>query len=140
MAVSWFDQKGGDWTGFLDQGVRLDGKLEAGGMFRIDSEMKGTLISRETLILGEHAVVEGEIKGNVVTVEGRFEGAIRASGRVEIQPKAIVKGEIYSSCVIFEPGAAFDGKCHMLIGGVEGGTTVPIPVRSAISETNATPS
>lgn len=139
MALSWFDQKGGDWTGFLDQGVRLDGKLEASGMFRIDSEMKGTLISRETLILGEHAVVEGEIQGNVVTVEGRFEGTIRASGRVEIQPKAIVRGEVYSSCVIFEPGAAFDGKCHIPCGAAEGGTAVSIPVRSAMSETGATP-
>lgn len=140
MALSWFDQKGGDWTGFLDQGVRLDGKLEAGGMFRIDSEVKGTLVSRETLILGEHAVVEGEIQGNVVTVEGRFAGTIRASGRVEIQAKAMVKGEVYASCVILEPGAAFEGKCHVLSGTTEGGTAVSIPVRSAMSETNATPS
>lgn len=140
MAISWFDQKGGDWTGFLDQGVRLDGKLEAGGMFRIDSEMKGTLVSRETLILGEHAVVHGEIQGNVVSVAGRFEGTIRASSRVEIQPKAIVRGEVYSACVIFEPGAAFEGKCHMLTGAGEQRTTVSIPVRSAMSEASADPS
>ena len=110
MAWDWFGQKHAgtaEWTGFLEQGVKLEGKLEATGLFRIDSDMKGTLISRETLILGEHAMVEGEIIGNHVVISGRFDGTLRASGRVEIQPKAMVSGEIYSPCVIIEPGAFF---------------------------------
>lgn len=133
--VSWFDQKdAGEWTGFLEQGVKLEGKLEASGLFRIDSEMKGTLVSRETLILGEHAAVEGEILGNFVTIAGKFDGIIRATSRVEIQPKAMVRGEIHSACVIIEPGAAFDGKCHMGGTSPEGASPIPIVVRSAVGQ------
>lgn len=133
--VGWFDQKdAGEWTGFLEQGVKLDGKLEASGLFRIDSEMKGTLVSRETLILGEHAAVEGEILGNFVTIAGKFDGTIKATSRVEIQPKAMVRGEIYSACVIVEPGAAFDGKCHMAVASPEGASPIPIVVRSAVGQ------
>ena len=58
MALSWLDRKrqdSGEWTGFLEQGVRLEGKLESAGTFRIDCAMKGTLVSEDTLILGEHA-------------------------------------------------------------------------------------
>jgi cytoskeletal protein CcmA (bactofilin family) len=130
----WFDNKSeaGEWTGFLEPGVKLDGKLEATGMFRIDSEMKGTLVSRETLILGEHAAVEGDIVGNHVVISGRFDGTIRATTRVEIQPKAIVRGEIHSACVIIEPGAVFDGKCHMMTAASE--TAIVIPVRSAVGQ------
>jgi cytoskeletal protein CcmA (bactofilin family) len=137
MAFGWFDEKdSGEWTGFLERGVRLDGKLEASGMFRIDSEMKGTLVSRETLILGENATVEGEILGNFVTIAGRFEGRIKATSRVEIQPKAIVKGEIHSGCVVFEPGAVFDGKCHVVAASSDGASAnaIAIAVRSAVGQ------
>lgn len=138
MTLGWFDQPGGEWTGFLEQGVKLDGKLEANGLFRIDSEMKGKIVSKETLILGEHAVVEGEIEGNHIAVAGRFEGTIKATNRVEVQPKAIVKGEIYSSCVVFEPGALFDGQCHMRTGA-DGGIAVSVLVRSAMGELGDVP-
>ena len=55
MALSWFDRKpqdSGEWTGFLEKGVRFEGKLEVPGTFRVDAAIKGTLISAGTLILG----------------------------------------------------------------------------------------
>jgi cytoskeletal protein CcmA (bactofilin family) len=131
--MAWFDRNkrhdSGEWTGFLERGVKLEGKLESTGTFRIDSAMKGTLVSEETLILGEHAIVEGEIDGNYVIIAGRFDGVIHAKGRVEIQPKAIVTGEIHSPCVLIEPGAVFDGSCHMP-GTTETSKPVTIPIRS----------
>ena len=135
MAWPWFDSKSetAEWTGFLEPGAKFEGTLETTGMFRIDSRMKGTLVSREILILGEHAEVEGEILGNQVMISGRFDGTIRATARVEIQAKAIVRGEIYSPCVIIEPEAAFDGKCHMTTSA-DPPTSILIPIRSAIGQ------
>ena len=130
MAIFRKRHDSGEWTGFLEKGVRLEGKLEASGTFRIDSAMKGTLLSDETLILGENATVEGEIMGNYVIIAGRFDGAIHAKGKVEIQPKAIVTGEIHTPCLIIEPGAVFDGRCHMLAKS-EAARAVTIPIRSA---------
>src|SRR5271156_1625886 len=131
--MAWFDRKrhdSGEWTGFLEKGVKLEGKLETSGTFRIDSTMKGTLVSGETLILGENATIEGQIEGNYVIIAGRFDGTIRAKGKVEIQPKAIVTGEIHTPCLIIEPGAVFDGRCHML-GAAEAAKPITIPIRSA---------
>lgn len=135
MAWGLFDESNhtADWTGFLEQGVKLEGNLEASGMFRIDSQMKGTLVSRETLVIGENAAVEGEILGNHVMISGRFDGTIRATSRVEIQPKAIVTGEIHSPCLVIEPGAVFDGQCHMLISGTGTPQSIPIAIRSAVA-------
>jgi cytoskeletal protein CcmA (bactofilin family) len=131
--MSWFDRKKQDpseWTGFLDQGVKVEGKVEASGTFRIDSAMKGTLTSDDTLVLGEHSSVEGTIIGNFVIIAGRFDGVIRARGRVEIQPNAIVTGEVHSPCLVIEPGAIFDGQCHMLAPS-EAAKPMTIPIRSA---------
>ena len=134
--MSWFDRKKHDpseWTGFLEQGIKLEGNLETSGTFRIDSAMKGTLSSDDTLVLGEHASVEGTIIGNFVLIAGRFDGTIRARGRVEIQPNAIVTGEIHSPCLVIEPGAIFDGQCHM-IAPSEAAKPMTIPIRSAAGQ------
>ena len=133
MAWGWFDRKRqepAEWTGFLEQGVKVEGRLESTGTFRIDSAMKGTLVSDDTLVLGEHAVIEGQILGNRVVIAGRFDGKIQAKGRVEIQPNAIVTGEVHTPCLVIEPGAVFDGHCHML-APAEAARPVTIPIRSA---------
>ena len=44
MAWGWFDRKRQDpaeWTGFLEQGVKVEGRLESSGTFRIDSAIQG---------------------------------------------------------------------------------------------------
>jgi cytoskeletal protein CcmA (bactofilin family) len=131
--MGWFDRKraeSGEWTGFLEKGVKLEGKLECSGTFRIDSFVKGALVSDEILVLGDSATVEGEITGNYVIIAGRFDGIIKAKGKVEIKTKAIVTGEIHTPCLIIEPGAVFDGKCHML-SATQASKTVTIPIRSA---------
>src|SRR5579863_5734021 len=130
MGLGWFDRKrhdSGEWTGFLEPGVKLEGKLESTGTFRIDSAMKGTLVSAGTLILGEHATVEGEIVGNRVIVAGHFDGKIQATGRVDIQTKAVVSGDIHTPCLVIEPGAFFEGQCHML-AAAEPETTKPLAI------------
>ena len=84
-----------EWTGFIDQGVTLEGTLQVSGTFRINGIVKGNIISEHTVILGEGAKVEGQIEGNKVVIAGRFDGVIFAKGRVEIQAKGVVTGEVH---------------------------------------------
>jgi cytoskeletal protein CcmA (bactofilin family) len=132
--VAWkilerMQREGGEWSGFLEQGVRVEGKLEVPGTFRVDSELRGSITSQEMLVLGENSSVEGEIDANVVTIAGRFDGRIEARGKVEIQAKAIVTAEIRTPCLIIEPGAMVDGRCHVVMGP-DGSKPVTIPIRS----------
>ena len=120
----------GEWTGFLEKGVKFEGKLVTTGTFRIDSVATGTIVSTETLILGENASVEGTIQGSNVVIAGRFDGTVEAKCKVEIQPKAIVTGEIHTPCLIIEAGALFDGRCHML-SPAKAAKPITIPIRSA---------
>jgi cytoskeletal protein CcmA (bactofilin family) len=119
-----------NWIGFLDQGVRLEGTLHLAGIFRLDGKMKGNILSEQSLILGENAQVEGQIEGNHVAIAGRFDGVIFAKGRVEIQAKGVVTGEIHAPCLVIEPGGIFDGQCHMLASS-EATKPLTIPIRAA---------
>jgi len=127
------DRKGsapsGEWIGFLDKGVTLEGKLELAGTFRIDCNMKGTIVSNSTVVIGENARVEGEINGNHVVVGGRFEGVLSAKGRVEILSKGVIRGEVRSPCLVIEAGGILDGRCHMT-NMEEGKQTLTIPIRA----------
>lgn len=134
MVWGWLNQKrseSSEWTGFLDQGVKIEGRLEAPGTFRIDSLVKGTLVSDETLIVGEHGFVEGFITGKHVLIAGRVDAIIHAKGKVELQANAIVTGEVHSSCLVIEPGAAFNGQFFLNREGQESEAPIFIPVRSA---------
>jgi len=117
-----------EFTGFLDRGVRFEGTLEATGVFRIDAHVKGNVISTHSLVLGEGARVEGQIEGNHVVIAGKFDGVIFAKGRVEIQAKGVVTGEVHSPCLVIEPGGIFDGQCHMLAAS-ESTKPLTIPIR-----------
>jgi cytoskeletal protein CcmA (bactofilin family) len=127
------EAEAGDWTGFLDKGVKVEGTLEVQGTFRFDAKMKGTIISAEALILGESTDFEGQIQGNHVTVSGRVRGAIHAKGKVEIQAKGMVNGEIHTPCLVIEAGGTFDGKCHMTgsTAGESAQQPLTIPLRPA---------
>lgn len=119
-----------EWVGFMDQGVRLEGTLSLCGTFRIDGHIKGNVVSEQSLIIGEAGRIEGQIEGNHIVICGRFDGVIFAKGRVEIQAKGVVTGEIHSPCLMIEPGGIFDGQCHML-GSSEASKSVAIPIRAA---------
>ena len=133
MAWKWpgssTNGSGEEWTGFIDQGVTMEGTLQLTGTFRIDGNVKGNIISEQTLILGENAKVEGQIEGNRVVIAGRYDGVIFAKGRVEIQAKGVVTGEVHSPCLVIDPGGIFDGRCHMLASS-DTSTSVTIPIRA----------
>src|SRR5262249_25672947 len=118
-------------TGFIDQGVTLEGTLQVTGTFRIDGNVKGNIISEQTVILGDSAKVEGQIEGNRVVISGRFDGGIREKGRDEMQDKGVVTGEVDSPCMVIDPGGIFDGRCHMLASSDAATASMTIPIRAA---------
>src|SRR5204862_6111541 len=85
-----------EWTGFIDQGVMLQGTLTVKGTFRVNGDVKGNIISEQTVILGEAAKLDGQIEGNRVVISGRFDAAIFAKGVVEIAAKHRLIGDVYA--------------------------------------------
>ena len=105
----------GEWSGFLDKSVRLQGTLEFPGTFRMEGEVKGTIISSHTLMLGEGARVEGQIEGNHVMISGRFDGvAFLPRGESKYSLKELSPVRFATPCLVIEAGGIFDGQCHML--------------------------
>ena len=98
---------------YLDRDSKVDGKLSFEGPARIDGQMDGEIIAKDSLMIGEGAVVTAQIKAASVIVAGTFKGEIITSQRTEIRPSARVSGKITTPILVVHEGAAFEGHCAM---------------------------
>ena len=98
---------------YLDSGSKISGKLVFEGTTRIDGQVDGEISAKESLVIGESAVVTAQIKANAIIVAGKVSGDITASQRLEIRASARVIGNLTSPTLIVHEGAMFEGHCSM---------------------------
>jgi cytoskeletal protein CcmA (bactofilin family) len=98
---------------YLGQGSKASGKLNFEGPARIDGQIDGEIIAKNSIMIGESAVVTGPIKAASVIVAGKVSGDITASQRIELRFSAKVLGNLSSNVLIVHDGAAFEGHCAM---------------------------
>jgi len=128
-------KKTGELNGFLDKGATFRGELEFEDTMRIDGKFNGKIVSKNELIIGESAQVDGEIEVGSVAISGTVKGKIKATGRIEIHRSGRVYSDIETAALIIEEGAVFEGTCAMAgKAGVQSGVAgapKPLSVRTA---------
>ena len=105
--------KSGELNGFLDRGSSFHGELEFEDTMRIDGRFNGKIISKNELIVGESAHIEGDVHVGRIAISGTVVGKIIAAQRVEIHRNGKVYSDIDTPALIIEEGAVFQGNCIM---------------------------
>ena len=103
---------------YLDRGSKISGKISFEGPARIDGEVDGEVLAKDSLTIGETAVVTAQIRAASVSVAGKVSGDIIATQRIEIRPSAKVSGNITAPVLAVQEGAHFEGHCSMQPEGV----------------------
>jgi cytoskeletal protein CcmA (bactofilin family) len=98
---------------YLDAGSKISGKLSFETPARIDGQVDGEINAKDSLTIGESAVVAAQIKADSVIVAGKVSGDIIAVHRIEIRPSAKVLGNITAPTLVINEGALFEGHCAM---------------------------
>jgi cytoskeletal protein CcmA (bactofilin family) len=98
---------------YLDQGSKVSGKLSFEGPARIDGQVDGEITAKDSVMIGESAVVTAQIKAASIVVAGKISGDITASQRIEIRPSAKVVGNLTAPVLVVHEGAVFEGHCAM---------------------------
>ncbi len=106
-------KKGGELNGFLDHGSSFKGELEFEDTMRIDGRFNGKIVSKNELIVGESAHIDGDIHVGRIAISGTVVGKIVADQRVEIHRNGKVYSDIDTPALIIEEGAVFQGNCVM---------------------------
>ncbi len=97
----------------LGKGSDFEGKLTFEGTVHIDGRFTGEIFSEGTLIIGEGAEVQAEIRVGSVAVYGNVTGNITAADAVELHAPASLRGNITSPALHIDKGVFFDGSCQM---------------------------
>jgi cytoskeletal protein CcmA (bactofilin family) len=105
--------KSGELNGFLDRGSSFKGELEFEDTMRIDGKFNGKIHSKNELIVGESAHIEGDVHVGRIAISGTVVGKIVADQRVEIHRNGKVYSDIDTPNLIIEEGAIFQGNCVM---------------------------
>src|SRR5262245_1992071 len=85
-----------DGYSVIDEHLSISGDLVTDGTVRVDGRIEGSLHRTDTMIIGEHASVVGNIEAREVVIGGQLTGSLRVSGRVEVQQTGIVRGDIHA--------------------------------------------
>jgi len=91
----------------------FEGKLIFEGTVRIDGTFKGEIETPNVLVVGQGAKVEATLKVGSIIVNGEVEGDIIATGTVELNAPAIIRGNITTPDLTMAKGVIFEGSCHM---------------------------
>ena len=88
----------------------VTGTLKSTGDVQIDGRVEGDVYSA-SLVIGEKALIHGDVAAEEVTIRGRVEGSIRAR-KVLLASTCRVQGNILHEAFAVETGAYFDGNCR----------------------------
>ena len=102
-----------DIKAFLGPGSRFEGTLSFDEMVRLDGSFNGDIKSSDTLVVGETAVIEGNITVGALILSGRFKGTIVANNLVELHAPAQVEGSIQTPLLKIEEKVIFNGEIKM---------------------------
>ncbi len=100
----------------LQEGMVVEGTLEAKGDVRLDGRLIGKVVVSERLTIGASGVLHAEVEAGEAIIMGTVEGSVRAQRRLELRKGARVVGDIASPILMIEEGVHFHGNCNMRSG------------------------
>ena len=98
---------------FLDGNSEIEGKYTCAGMVMLDAKFSGEITSKDTLVIGEHAVVRATVRTATLLVRGEVVGNVTASEQVVLEASARVTGDVEAPVIVMEKGAVLDGHLRM---------------------------
>ncbi|MEW6375348.1 MAG: polymer-forming cytoskeletal protein [Thermodesulfobacteriota bacterium] len=100
-------------SAFLGKETVFEGKMTFEGVFRLEGKFEGEIFESGTLIVGETAVVKGEIGIHSIIINGLVEGDVHAKARVEIHSTGKVYGNLLTPILTINEGGILQGHCKM---------------------------
>jgi cytoskeletal protein CcmA (bactofilin family) len=97
----------------LGKGADFKGVVSFDGTVRIDGRVEGEIYISGTLIVGEHAVIEGVVSVGVLMNSGKINGTVTALEKIHILKPGVLIGDIRTPVIAIEEGSHFHGMCDM---------------------------
>ena len=104
-----------DLTTFISPGTTIKGDMTFTAPVRIAGRIEGIIHAEDLLELTAEGIVEGDIHGTFVDIQGTVKGTITASKSCRLNASARINGELRAANLAISEGASFVGKVY--VGG-----------------------
>ena len=116
-------------TSILGPSAVFKGEFTFEGDARIQGTVEGTIVSKGEVRIDHGGHVKGNIHAATICVDGKVDGDLTATDRLELLANANARGDISTKSLIVVQGAAFVG--HVSVG--PDANTQPRPERASSS-------
>ena len=95
----------------IGKSVIIKGELSGSEDLYIDGQVEGSIALKNfSLTVGPNGQVKASVESKAIVVQGKLEGNLQASDRVELRKSAVVTGDITTQRIAIEEGAYLKGK------------------------------
>jgi cytoskeletal protein CcmA (bactofilin family) len=102
--------KSGEFA-LIGKSVVIKGELSGSEDLYLDGKVEGSIeLRNHSLTIGPNGVVKANVTAKGVIVQGKLDGSVNASDRVELRQSAVVTGDLSTQRISIEEGALLNGK------------------------------
>jgi cytoskeletal protein CcmA (bactofilin family) len=95
----------------IGKSVVIKGELSGSEDLYVDGQVEGSIaLKNNSLTVGPHGQVKANVDAKGLVIQGKLEGNVQASDRVELRKTAVVTGDITTQRISIEEGAYLKGK------------------------------
>ena len=98
----------------ISVGTLIKGEIVSPTDIRIDGTFEGKVHSKGRVVLGESAVVKGEIVCNNIDLWGKVEGDVFVKDTLSLKAGCTMNGNLHTRRLAVELGATFNGSCRTI--------------------------
>jgi cytoskeletal protein CcmA (bactofilin family) len=95
----------------IGKSVVIKGEVSGSEDLYVDGHVEGSIaLKGNSLTVGPNGRIKASVESRVIVVQGKVEGNVQASDRVELRKSAVVTGDISTQRISIEEGAYLKGK------------------------------
>jgi cytoskeletal protein CcmA (bactofilin family) len=95
----------------IGKSVVIKGELSGSEDLYLDGQVEGSIELRDhSLTVGPNGNVKANVSAKGVVIQGKLDGSVTASDRVELRQSAVVTGDVTTQRISIEEGAFLKGK------------------------------
>jgi cytoskeletal protein CcmA (bactofilin family) len=95
----------------IGKSVVIKGEVSGSEDLYVDGNVEGSIeLRNHSLTVGPNGSVKANVTAKSVVVQGKLDGSVTASDRVELRKSAVVTGDVTTQRIAIEEGAFLKGK------------------------------
>ena len=109
-----YDSTGVNDVSRISAGSVIKGEIISPNDIRIDGTFEGKIISQAKVVVGEKAVIKGDVICNNADFWGQIEGDLYVKDTLSLKSTSVIDGDLHVRRLQVDLNATFNGNCKMI--------------------------